>query len=974
MKKTPFLLLPCLLLGLLHAQPHDPLRYVNPFIGTGGHGHTYPGATAPFGMVQLSPDTRLSMLDWDGCSGYHHSDSVVYGFSHTHLSGTGVADYCDILFMPYVGPPDLELTRRGAFFQKKDEKAEAGYYALRLNESRIAVELTATEHVGLHRYTFPQSRERGSLMLDLRHRDAVLDAHLARVSDREIEGYRISSAWAKAQHVYFVARFSQPFANLNLLDLGKDPAETGPSVRGQSLAALLDFDNRYGGPLVVAVGISGVSMEAARRNLEAECAHLDFERTKRETQAKWRQQLAKITVEGGTDDQKTVFYTALYHTMIVPNRWSDTDGQYRGRDGKIHRAPADRAVYTVFSLWDTYRACNPLYTILEPRRSSDFIRSFLLQYEQAGLLPIWELAANETDCMIGNHAIPVIADAYVKGIRDYDADLALKAMLHSTNQDRYGMRWYRELGYIPADKEPESVSKTLEYAYDDWCVAQMAQAMGRPALQAEYQRRAYNFLHIFDPETGFFRAKHNATWHSPFDPFEVNFHYTEANAWQYRFAAPQDCAMLSKLHGGALAERLDALFEAPARTTGRDQADITGMIGQYVHGNEPSHHMAYLYAHCGRPQDTQRRVRQIMDEQYANRPDGLSGNEDCGQMSAWFVLSALGFYPLAPGDGLYTLGTPLFPSATLHLEDGKTFRISAPGASAARCYVGAARLNGQALAGPTFPHAALAAGGTLDFDMQDSPAATVPGGGAEMPAWPLTPVPFVAKGQRVFRGSQTIELGCLRPDATLYCALPGGPPLADAPYRGPITLQESATLRFQAVSPDGTASPVETAFFSKIPDGLRVLRYHTDYAPQYSGSGPECLIDGLRGSATDFRTGDWQGFEGKNMDLTLDLGSTRRISKVQAGFLQDENAWIFFPSALQVEISKDGRHFTPVGTARPPKGPEEKGVWQSELLVAFKPQRARYVRITGVSLGLCPDWHKGRGKPCWVFADELRVE
>ena len=976
-----------LLVGVLFATPahsqsdptHQPavnlLRYVNPFIGTGGHGHTYPGATAPFGLVQLSPDTRTDMMDWDGCSGYHDSDSLLYGFSHTHLSGTGVADYCDILFMPFTGGFALKPSDYASSFKKSTEKAEAGYYAVLLEKDQIQAEMTATEHVGVHRYTYPKNSTSNNLLLDLRHRDQVLDAHLEVVNDREIAGYRVSKAWAKEQRVYFVARFSKPFTGSIVLDMSKNPLEARPSVSSNAITGLLEFEPD-GAPLVVTVGISGTSIDGARRNLEAECQHFDFDEIRAQTQEKWLRQLAKIEVESSDETKKTIFYTALYHTMVVPNIWSDVDGQYRGRDNKIHQAEG-HDVYTVFSLWDTYRACNPLYTLLEPKRTNEFIQTFLRQYEQGGLLPIWELSGNETDCMIGNHAIPVIVDAYMKGIRNYDAKLALEAMLKSVGQNRYGMQWYRELGYVPADKEPESVSRTLEYAYDDWCISLMATALGQQDIADGFKRRSNNYMNLFDPSTLFFRAKSNATWQTPFDPFEVNFNYTEANAWQYSLAAPQGLAatgfVLNKLYNGQLKRRLDDLFSANTATTGRNQADITGLIGQYVHGNEPSHHMAYLYSEIGHPAQTQERVRQIMDEMYRAAPDGLSGNEDCGQMSAWFVLSAMGFYPVTPGLPEYTLGTPLFDRVTMHLEGGTTFTIDAAGASKANFYVGKALLNGVPISNGKLLHRDISAGGKLSFEMQDKPpmARAIP---AIDTPWPMVPVPYVVTGKRVFRQQQVVTLASLLPDAALHYTLDGSEPTTHSPrYTAPILLKKSAVLNIAAFY-KGEKSKVATAAFTKIAEGMQVLRYNTIYNNQYTARGKEGLIDGIRGSKTDFRTGDWQGFEGVNLDLVIDLGNKRTINRVSAGFMQDENAWIFFPTKIQVEISDNGKDFALAGMVDCTVAPTEKGVLQQDLSVVVAGKKARYVRVVGVALGQCPAWHKGKGFPCWLFADEVVVE
>lgn len=967
-------------LSTANAQKNAPvspvLRYVDPFIGTGGHGHTYPGATAPFGMVQLSPDTRLSMLDWDGCSGYHYSDSLLYGFSHTHLSGTGVADYCDILFLPFVGKGRLESGEYAAPFQKKKEKAQAGYYSVFLDQDRIQCELTATERVGVHRYSYPESAEKWQVLVDLRHRDEVLDAQLSVISNNEIAGYRVSKAWAKEQHVYFVARFSKPFFTSVLLDMSKSPREANPSVTSKAILGLLDFYND-GEPLVVTVAISGTSIEGARKNLESECAHFDFDRVKSETQGKWAKQLAKIEVEGGSDAQKTAFYTAMYHTMCVPNLWSDVDGKYRGRDNKLHRS--DSETYTVFSLWDTYRACNPLYTILEPERTNSFIQTFLNQYKESGLLPVWELAANETDCMIGNHSIPVIADAWAKGIRGYDGKLALEAMQKNANSDRYGLRWYREQGFVPSEKEAESASKTLEYAFDDWCISQTARSMGQNEVAEEFARRAQSYKNLFDPATGFFRARRGASWHTPFDPFEVNFNYTEANAWQYRFAAPQDVSGMMRLLGGRerFVNQLDSLFSAQAKTTGRDQADMTGLIGQYVHGNEPSHHMAYLYNYAGQPWKTQQRVRQIMDSMYSDQPDGLSGNEDCGQMSAWLVLSAMGIYPVVPGNPTYAIGTPWFEKMTLRLDNGKVLDIKAPGVSSKNFYVKGLKINGKPYANTWIGHEVLTAGGSLEFDLDKKPG----NWGSEEKTWPVSaiegpamvPVPFVASGATVFKNRTVVTLGCADPEAKIRYMLAditGKVQWRD--YTGPITIDRAQRM-FMNAERGNVKSNAVMVEFRRIRGDMKVLRYEYPYSPQYTAGGDDGLVDGIRGSA-DFRTGGWQGFEGKNLDFVIDLGSQQKINRVRANFLQDENSWIFFPTQLQVEISEDGKKFVPAGQVVCDVPPSQTGLLQKELEVEVKGKKARYLRVIGVSLGQCPATHKGAGYPSWIFSDEVSVE
>jgi predicted alpha-1,2-mannosidase len=967
----------CILFAGALSSQTQPIQFVNPFIGTAAHGHTYPGATAPFGLVQLSPDTRPSMMDWDGCSAYHYSDSLIYGFSHTHLSGTGVPDYGDILFVPYTDKPFLENIDNASPFKKENETATAGYYSVFLEKDRIMAELTATERVGVHRYTYPVNKEQMHLMVDLRHRDEVLGSELSIINDHEIAGHRISRAWAREQHVYFVARFSQAFFNTKVLDMTKSPHVSDQSVNSKAILGLLDF-YQYNTPLVVTVGISGVSIEAARKNLEAECNHFNFDQVKKETQAKWSAQLGKIEVEGGNKAQKTAFYSALYHTMIVPNVWSDVDGQYRGRDGKIHQADGHQ-MYTVFSLWDTYRACNPLYTLLEPDRTRDFIHTFLRQYEQGGLLPMWELSANETDCMIGNHAIPVIADAYLKGIRGYDAEKALEAMIKSADYDRYGLPWYRKLGYIPSDQEPESVSKTLEYAYDDWCIAQMAKALGKTAVYERFIQRAQSYKNVFDPNSGFFRGKSNGAWHQPFDPFEVNFNYTEANAWQYRFAAPQDINGMMRLLGGrkGFTAQLDSLFTAHAKTTGREQADITGLIGQYAHGNEPSHHMAYLYNYAGQPWKGQFRIRQIMDELYSDQPDGLSGNEDCGQMSAWLVFSAMGFYPVVPASGEYAFGTPLFEKTTLHLPNGKTLVIQAPGASKQKPYIQQVRCNGQNWTQNFISHDKILEGGVWEIQMGDKPSTW---GSTEkdcpvtsIDEFPIVPAPFVARGERVFQNSQEIALQCIDAAADIFYTLDSTEAKSKyKKYKKPIKIEKTTHIRFYAQGKNGESALIQSDF-SKLQTDIKIHRYNTRYDNQYTARGENGLIDMLRGGA-DFRSGGWQGYQGVDVDVVIDLGKKRDINGLSAGFLQDENSWIFFPSKVQFEVSDDGIQFQSIGEVATRISAQTLGTHQQDFILRVSNVQARYVRVHGISLGKCPAGHKGAGYPCWVFVDEVLID
>ncbi|HSG29572.1 MAG TPA: GH92 family glycosyl hydrolase, partial [Candidatus Krumholzibacterium sp.] len=559
----------------------------DPMVGTGGHGHTYPGATLPFGMVQLSPDTRLT--GWDGCSAYHYSDSYIYGFSHTHLSGTGCSDYGDILFMPVGtvrgGAEDRPPLSNGSdgnggyrsSFSHEREKALPGFYSVLLDDDGIEVSLTATARCGFHRYVFP-SGSGARVVVDLAHRDRVIDSGLYVTGESEISGFRRSDAWAKDQHVYFVARFSRPI-DAHAISAGGVEISGLREGTGEDVRGWFSFDPSGGSArgvsggedrvLLVKVGISAVSIEGAARNLDAELPGWDFDRAVQAAAGAWDRALGRIRVEGGTPVRRRTFYTALYHSLLAPNIYSDVDGRYRGRDLEVHRSEGGD-YYTVFSLWDTYRAAHPLLTIIERERTVDLIRTFLLQYRQGGLLPVWELGANETGCMIGYHAVPVIADAWIKGIRGFDGELALEAMKASATQDHLGLRSYRQSGFIPSEDAGQSVSRTLEYAYDDWCIAQMAGSLGKEADRAEYLRRSQSYKHLFDPSTGFMRARVNGGWVDPFDPVEVNYHYTEANSWQYSFYVPQDVSGLARLHGGlaALEAKLDSLFDHSGSLSG----------------------------------------------------------------------------------------------------------------------------------------------------------------------------------------------------------------------------------------------------------------------------------------------------------------------------------------------------------------------------------------------------------------------
>ena len=949
---------------------------VNPLIGTGGHGHTYPGATLPFGMIQVSPDTRLE--GWDGCSGYHFSDSVIYGFSHTHLSGTGCSDYGDILLMPIRGPVGLQDHASASSFSHANEKATPGYYSVLLDTPGVTAELTATRRTGFHRYTYPAAGEPG-IVLSLQHRDKVIASGIKITGDQELQGFRFSSAWAPDQRLFFIIRFSEPFLNYTI-ELDGAPVPGIREVTGEDIKARFIFPGKQqGARILVKIGISAVSAEGARKNLEAENPGWDFDRIRREAHEAWSRELQKIRVTGGTKEEQTIFYTALYHAMLSPNLYMDVDGQYLGRDMQVHVAEGFE-YYTVFSLWDTYRALHPLLTIIDRKRTLDFIQTFLHQYEEGGMLPVWELSSNETWCMIGYHSVPVIADAWLKGIRGFDAEKAMEAMKHSALQDHLGLASYREMGFIPADEEAESVSRTLEYAYDDWCIAMMAQAMGREQDYQEFIRRAQYYKNLWDPSTGFMRAKRNNRWIYPFDPYEVNFNYTEANAWQYSFYVPQDIPGLITLLGGkeAFSGKLDELFSARIETTGRDQADITGLIGQYAHGNEPSHHMAYLYAYAGEAWKTRELVGRIMQEFYSDTPEGLCGNEDCGQMSAWYVFSALGFYPVTPCSGEYVLGTPLFRRAEIRMENGNTFTIRNNQASGFPSSIQSCTLNGKIYQEPVLRHADIMNSGKMVFGEENAGETSI-ADEAFFPSYRipedelLQPVPFVAKGESVFFDSTLIALGSPDPEATIYFSTAVRDTSDAWPvYTAPFKVQETTILHAYARKEGRKPSRIIRSVFQKMPERLEIVLY-SQYSPQYTAGGDNALIDLVRGG-NNFHTGAWQGYEGTDLDAVIDLGEIRQVTKISVGFLQDVRAWIFFPVEVTFYTSCNGMEFTPAGVSVHEVSQKDYTVRTLEQWADLDPPAgARFIRVVAKSQRICPGWHHGAGKKCWLFSDEITI-
>ncbi len=727
--------------GTEHA---DLLNYVDPFIGTGFHGHTFPGPSLPYGMVQLSPDTKLN--GWDASSGYHYGDSTIYGFSHTHLSGTGIGDMGDVLLLPFTGPLPEAAGREKlpvAAFSHERESASPGYYSVAFDNFDVQAELSASERVGMHRYSFGAGSEK-HLLVDIGHilqrnwgHENVLN-RLEVINNRTLRGLKHSTGWSKDHRTYFHLEFSSPFSIDYVVSDGQlSTLENKHS--GQDVWAILSFEELSDKEvLLVKVAISPVDEEGARMNLLAEVPHWDFEKIQSDAENAWRLALGKIYLDALQEEHYTIFYSALYHTMFAPSLYQDVDGRYRGMDGEIHQADEGSTNYTTYSMWDTFRALHPLMTLIDEKRTSQWANNLLLKYSQGGILPKWPLAANYTGTMIGYPAAAVLADALCKDIPGIDRELALEAAIYSASwqaalavpmtRHNYFVNLNRD---IPADQLSGSVSYGLEMAYYDWCISRMAYLLGKDSLEARYLERSRNYTRYFDPSSGFMRGKvSDGSWLSPFNPRYSDHEsspYVEGNAWQWSWFVPHDVDGLIHLHGGRdlFVNRLDSLFFTSSLIEGENASgDITGLIGQYAHGNEPSHHIAYLYAHAGEPWKTQEMVDSILHSFYTTEPDGIIGNEDCGQMSAWYILSSMGFYQVAPGSPVWTIGRPLFRKVEIKLASGQTFTILSKNNSRENRYIQEVRLNGKIRTDLFLQHKEITQGGILEITMGNQPGMT----------------------------------------------------------------------------------------------------------------------------------------------------------------------------------------------------------------------------------------------------------
>ncbi len=926
MKKIAFSLL-LLISFTIHAQQYA--QYVNPFIGTGGHGHTFPGATLPFGMVQLSPDTRIDN-SWDGCSGYHYSDSIIYGFSHTHLSGTGVSDYGDIMIMPTMGTPSLEINDYSSPFTHEKEKATAGYYYVNLQKHNIDVELTATTRTGYHQYTFNESGQ-ANLILDLNHRDKLLDGEIRIIDSKTIEIYRKSAAWASQQHVFSRIEFSKP---LKITKTKANKENTSTLLSGTQVAIALSTDVKKGEKLLIKVSISPVSYEGAAKNLATEGQSNDFNQMRLQAFNTWNKELSKIEVKSNDKDKLSIFYTALYHVFLQPNIYFDVDGKYRGRDQKIHQSNGD--YYTVFSLWDTFRGAHPLMTLIDRKRTADFINTFIKQYEQGGRIPVWELSANETECMIGYHGVSVIADAMMKGIKGFDYEKAYEAAKNSAMQDIFGLDAYKKNLLITIDDEHESVAKTVEYAYDDWCIAQMAKLLGKKEDYQYFMKRSQAWKNTFNPKNKFFQPRKNGSWLEPFDPLEVNSHYTEANAWHYSFFVPQNINELIQMHGGKkkFENFIDALFNAPNKTTGIQQVDITGLIGQYAHGNEPSHHMAYLYNYVGKPEKTDEKIKFILDNFYKNSPDGLIGNEDCGQMSAWYILSSMGIYSVTPGKPEWETTTPYFDEVKIHLEDGTTRTITKNTSKEQLKKLGFEDIK------------------TL----------------SEIPYEDLVPTP-TSTGDYIFEKNTTISLNSFDTKDIIYYSIDAEKTYKK--YSKPFPISETTTVYFYAKRKN-KKSAINFSTFTKRPNQWTTTLL-TEYSPLYHAGGENAIINGVFGT-TNWKKGDWQGYWGKNLEAVIDFKVSKTITSLSINVLQDSKSWILFPSKVEYYGSGNGKDFFLLSKVYNEVHPFDYKITTKKIKAEILPTEVRYVKIKAYQYGILPEEHEGVGHNSYIFEDEVEIQ
>lgn len=968
------------------------IQFVNPFIGTDGHGHTFPGVSLPFGMVQLSPDTDNQ--GWDWCSGYHFSDSTLLGFSHTHLSGTGAGDYGDILLLPFSGKnyfnpgkkDGREIGYRTKFYHE-NEKASPGYYSVILDRNKIKVELTATERCGFHRYAFRNNTHK-KLLIDLEHgiQDQATDTYFELVNKRTFRGYRRSNGWAKDHTIFFYAELNQ---NVDSILFNKLADDRKNSNRSKNLKVILTFENDTSNVLEIKIGISHTSVEGAQRNFDSEIKKYSFDEIRKQAEDKWENELSRIKVYTQNRRLKQIFYTALYHSFLAPNIQNDVDGNYPGMDSLIQNV-TDRNQYTVFSLWDTFRALHPLINLLDEKRAVDFANSLLAKQKESGFLPVWELASNETGTMIGYHSVPVLSEMIMKNFSGFNYDSAFAAMKKSSLQETLGINYLKKMGFVPMDKEDDAVSRTIEYAYDDWCIAKVAKKLGYESDYKYHIQRAQNYKNVFDASTGFMRGRNfDGSWKIKFDPTEPfplgAGEFTEGSSWQYSWYVPHDVKGLISLMGGKekFTDKLDYFFNSKAEGNYYVPADVTGLIGQYAHGNEPSHHIAYLFNFVGESGKTQKYVRQIIEDMYSEKNDGLIGNEDCGQMSAWYIFSSLGFYPLNPVSNEYIIGSPVFDSAKVQLFNGNELKLYYKNQGGENIFVSSINYDGRESKKSFLCFDELVSSKSITFNMNNSAEDfgknenDIPESHVDEKFIPTEEYylfqPKINTNKTIFTDSLIIELSCLSSSAKIYYSFNKND---FQEYLNPIIINKTSLLNYYSKKDKQKSEIKEIKFIKALlpesPSDYPKLNLISLYSDKYPGTTEINLLNGIRASE-NFRDGFWQGFYGRDFEVIIDLGKEEHLRKITLGLLQNQGSWIFLPKKITLFSSDDMFDYNVEDEIDLGEPKKDFQIRKTDFKLELK-NSPRYLKIVAKSIGNCPEWHNGNGFPSWIFADEIILE
>ena len=945
-------------------------KWVNIFIGTGGSGGTFPGPSLPFGMVQPSPET--GPIGKKNGSGYHYTDTLVYGFSQNHLSGLEMSGVSNFLFMPTTGEAKFKSNEYVSSVYKKYEKATIGYYATRLKKYNIDVELTCTKRVALHRYKFLKHDDLCNVLVDLQYGGQVVDSWIEVVNDSEIRGYRKTKGISKNQEIYFYARFSKSFESFQIAENDSIVLQKIKGS-GKNVKLNLVFEKIKG--VDVQIAVSPVSAEGAYRNMEEEMPNMSFNKVTGQARATWNYEFSKLDI-AEPSKQHTIFYTSFYHCMLAPNLQMDVDGRYRGLDGQVHRAEGFE-YYSSFALWNSYRTLHPLLSFILPKEViSSFIKSFLVQFEQTNSLPVFPIGNDETNKLIGNHAIPVIVDAYMKGITDFDTNKAFEAMKVSANRDRFGLTSYIQKGAVFADEEAEAVSKTLAYAYDDWCLAQFAKLLNKQYDYQIYIKRAQYWKNVYEKESGFMRAKINGEFVKPFNPTEINAQYKNGNAWHSSFDITQDVDSFLDLIGGTytLEAKIDSMFSSNTTLTGTN-IDKSGFIGQYNQANPSCHHIPYLYHFTENSHKTFIALAKI-SELYTDQPDGIPGNDMGGQLSAWLVMNALGIYPVNPCSNEYFIGQPWFKRITMRMNDGKKFSIISPNPFRNNIYVQRLVLNDQDYYKLTLKTSDITAGGFLVVvtgkvlnqlltDQLEKPVTRIDDN-------KITPIPYFDTPQNVFTNTTEVAIKNSFSGTRIYYSTDGSTPTEHSNIYGrPLKLNTTTIIKAVSYNAKTGHSIIAEGKFNKASSGYQIS-VKTPLSTVQNNSSVNSLIDGLRGKS-NFKLGGWIGFQGNDFEAVIDLGDEKNLNKISIGFLQDTRSWIIFPKEVSYFISDDNKHFRLVKILKNETPASDYNAQTKDITLNLA-AKARYIRVIAKNYGLLPHWHEGVNNQAWLFVDEIIVE